>query len=82
MITKANTTTRIGPMPYPSSSSFLRRDELVATFRVTFLSNRSVAFRKRAELFPLGMMLIEKAGGGWRKWGLIFTENGIGRGKS
>lgn len=55
MTMKAKSAIRIGPTPYPSSS-FLRTAALVATFLVTFLSKREVALRRRAALFPDGIL--------------------------
>lgn len=55
MTTKAKNASMMGPMPKPSSVFFARDCELVATLRVTFLSKRVVALRRRAALFPLGM---------------------------
>lgn len=55
MTTNAKKAMRMGPIPYSSSSVFLDA-EFVATLRVTFLSKREVALRRRAALFPFGMI--------------------------
>lgn len=55
MTTKAKKAIKIGPS-VETSNSFLFRAELVEILRVTFLSKRDVALRRRAALFPLGMI--------------------------
>lgn len=55
MTTNAKNAMRIGPILEDSSSRTAAAAEFVETFRVTFLSKREVALRRRAALFPFGM---------------------------
>lgn len=56
MTTNAKNAIMIGPMLI-SPSVLVFTAEAVETFLTTFLSKREVAFRRRAALFPFGILV-------------------------